>query len=260
MKCLNLLVVVLIFLGGCVAPGMTPPRETVANYKRAHIIAMEPPPLAVPPGYRSVILGSSSSIQVVRAIGVFNTIAIFLGMPEASRRGGEISQSLQSTLDVEGIWVPTAVLANEAGALLSAYGIQADIAPDIKPIPGVKDRSYTVLMENWLAPIRAWYNETEPVTNYSSFSSDQSLFILEVGVSNYELVLDGLLLQVIIKMIDPSNGLVIGRARASNAWKVPKLYPYEQAFADDARRFKETFSETGQELLKKCLIKLGLVP
>lgn len=250
----------LLLIGGCVSAGIAPPQKATGNLKEVHIVAMEPHPLGVPPGFNSVILGSGGSIETARGFALFNTVAILLEMPEASKRGAEISQSYQAVLDQNGTWVPTVVLANEAQAQLGAQGLRTTVAPNVKPIPGVKDRTYTVLMENWLAPIRAWYNDTKPVADYGDLPSDKSLYVLEVGVINYEIEPGGgLLVQVAMKVIEPSNGDVIGRARVANPWNMPQLSPLNQAFSDDSSRFKEAFLKTGQEITKKCLAELGLI-
>jgi hypothetical protein len=221
---------------------------------------MEPHPLGVPPGFDLVALGSGGSIATARGFAVFNTIAILSELPEASKRSGELSLSYQAVLDQKGAWVPTAVLANEVQAQLAAQGIQATVAPRVKPIPGVKDRSPTLFMENWLAPIRAWYNDTAPTPDYGDHPWDKSLYVLEVGVINYEIDrAGGLLLQVAMKVIDPASGQVIGRARAANPWNMPKLAPLDQAFADNGSRFKDAFVLTGRESARRCLAELGLL-
>lgn len=249
-----------LFLGGCISTGIAPPKEATAQLRNIHIVAMEPHPLGVPPGFGSVVLGSGGSIETARGFAVFNTIAILSELPEASKRSRALSQSYQAALDQKGAWVPTVVLANEIQAQLAAQGIQATVAPQVKPIPGVKDRSPTLFMENWLAPIRAWYNDTVPAPDYGDLPRDKSLYVLEVGVINYEIdQAGGLLLQVAMKVIDPSSGKVIGRTRAANPWNMPKLAPLDQAFAGNASRFKDAFVLTGRESARTCLTELGLL-
>ncbi len=259
MKRFYSLFTLLFFLSGCVSAGITPPKDATGKLREIYIVAMETHPLGVPPSFNSVILGSGGSITTARGFALFNTVAILLELPEVSKRGEETSRSYQTVLDQNGTWVPTVVLANEAQALLAAQGLRATIAPRVKPIPGVENRTYTVLMENWLAPIRAWYNDTTPVPDYRDISHDPSSFVIEVGVINYEIEpAGGLLVQVAMKVIDPSSGNVIGRARAANAWDMPQLNPLDQAFSGDASRFKESFLKTGQEITRKCLTELGL--
>lgn len=190
---------------------------------------------------------------------MYNTIAIFLEMPEASRRSEALSESVQAILDAKGTWSPTIELANEAMKQLSALGIASTVAQQVKPMQGVENRGATLLMENWLAPIRAYYNDSTPVQEYRTLASNQLTFVLEVGILNYAISLSGdkLLLQVIMKMIDSTDGRVIGRARAANALDMPTLKPLDQAFDNNAFRFKQVYLETGRQLVRKCLAKLG---
>ncbi len=97
MQRLALLIVLLVSLVGCVSSEIVPSKETVAEFRCAHIVPMEPPPLGVPPRFDSVVLGfGGGSIQEVRGFSIFNTIAFLLEMPAASKRGGEVSQAFQS--------------------------------------------------------------------------------------------------------------------------------------------------------------------
>ena len=259
MKHFAFLLAVLMLVVGCVSPGMAPPKETFDAFSRFHIIAMEPPPLQVPPQFNSLIVGGGGSVEMARGFGLFNTVLILLELPETSKRGGEISESLQSALEGKGTWTPTVVLANELRAQLAAKGMASTVAPDVRPLPGVQDRSYTVLMENWLGPIRAWYNDTKPVSDYAALPSDPSLYVLEVGISNYEMLGDGeLLLQVMMKVIRSHDGCVVGRARAADPWNMPKITPFDQSFANDAKGYKEIFETEGRKLVKECLDKLGI--
>jgi hypothetical protein len=89
-----------LLLGGCVSAGIAPPKEATGKVSEVRIVAMEPHPLGVPPGFNSVILGSGGSIETARGFALFNTVAILLEMPEASNRAGEISQSYQAVLDL----------------------------------------------------------------------------------------------------------------------------------------------------------------
>ena len=229
---------------------------------------MEPPPLVVPPVFYTTNWPPPSPIEVL-AVGpvglIFFLVYIhdFLNeLPEVSAKGGEFSRSFQDMLDQRGLWVPTITLANEVQKQLTDQGFMTTVAPYIKPIPGMEERNYTVFMENWLAPIRAWYNEKSLSVDYVDLSNDQSMKILEIGVINYEIMSNGgLLLQVAMKLIDPSSGHVIGRARESNALDITQtqITSFGQVFSDDATVFKEAFQSTGKDIANKCLARLGLI-
>ncbi len=63
-------------------------------------------------------------------------------------------------------------------------------------------------MENWLAPIRAWYNGDISPFDYREFAEQGIDAVLEIGVLNYELVGgDHLLVQVMRQGPGPGAGL-----------------------------------------------------
>lgn len=62
-----------------------------------------------------------------------------------------------------------------------------------------------------------------------------------------------------MKLIHPPDGQVIGCARAGNASDMANLGPLDQAFANDAARFKRMFSEAAEPLIEECLLSLGLL-
>jgi hypothetical protein len=246
---------VLVLIAGCAISGTSPPREEVRRIKAVHIVAMEAPPLGVPPEFRYI--APRGLMYLVSPILIYNTIAVLIEMPVAQRRGSEVSKSLQTAMETEGAWVPTLALADQARAQLDARGIVATVAPEVRPIPGIRDRNYTLFMENWLAPIRAWYKDTKPVASHTGFPSDPPLYILELGVANYEIVENNLLISVMMKLIDPSDGRVMGRAFAHvDPARMPRVGPLDQAFGGDAKPFKEVVTAEGRVLVEKCLTKL----
>lgn len=252
------LLIVLVLLAGCTISRTTPPQEEVRKITAVHIVAMEAPPLGVPLEFRNIL--PREVMYLASPFLIYNTIAVLIEMPAAQRRGREVSRSIQIALETEGAWVPTLALADEVRAQLGARGIVATVAPQIKPIPGIQDRGYTLSMENWLAPIRAWYNDIKPVASYTGFPSGQPLYILELGVANYEIVENNLLVSVMIKMIDPADGRLVGRAYAHvDLARMPRVGPLDHAFGADAKPFKEIVNAEGRILVKECLTQLGFL-
>ena len=265
------LLFLLIFASGCtVSSTIIPSGQQVAEIKQVHVVAMEAPPLILPSAYQAKISHSSDlrffppgaralGPQVGMAIVVANTIPIFWQLTETSHRSYDALRSSNTVLPSRGIWTPTVVLANEVSDQLTANGIVAKNVPGVKPIPGVDFRGVTTHMENWLAPIRSYYNYAGPVESYRDLASVQSLFVLEVSISNYEVFDEKLFVQVHLKLIDPRDRQVVGRVRASDVGNMPSVEPLDQVLANDASRFKEIFSETGRRLVGKSLIELGLL-
>ncbi len=192
---------------------------------------------------------------------VYNTIAILVETPSAARRAAAASESLQATLNGGGAWLPTVVVAGQAREQLAARKLAVTVEPGVRPVPGVRDRGRTLLMENWLAPIRAWYNDTTPLPRPAAAAPGSGTLVLEVGVLNYEIANEALLLQVMVKLIDPVTGAVLGRARAaSDPRRPPRVGPLPTAFAGDAGAFKRIVTDEGRVLVHACLQDLGLTP
>jgi hypothetical protein len=173
---------------------------------------------------------------------------------EVTRKSATASQSVESLLDREEIWEPTIQVAAEAMRQLStASKYPVSLNSDVKPLPNVNRREATRHMENWMAPIRAWYNADISPFNYSD--QPNSGATLEVGISNYELSAGYFLVQVMMKLVDPASGSVIANARKASNRKVDDL---DSLFEGDATGFKQLFHETTVPLVKECIDKLGL--
>jgi hypothetical protein len=225
-----LLLSVIVLLAGCVAPELTPPRNTVDKVQRVYVVAMKPPPLI--------------------------------------RWGDEVHIP-------DNGWLPTAVLAGELQAQLRARGIDAVVAPDVQPLYGAGVTAGEVagvaaalalgggsLRSDPLAPVRYWYNSSEVAPTYQALPLRGSAYVIEVGLSNYEIepFSGGLLVQVHVRLIDTTSSRLVGRARASNPWNMPNMRPLDRAFADNGARFKAAFASVGETLTKECLQDLGLLP
>jgi hypothetical protein len=90
MKTGVILLILVLVLGGCVARNVSlPPAEVApARYHDVLVVAMEPPPLMVPPRFESAILGTLPKypIQAARVGGVLASVAILAEMPVAAKR------------------------------------------------------------------------------------------------------------------------------------------------------------------------------
>ena len=258
--CVIFLILVLV-LGGCVARNVSLPRDeaALARFQDVLVVAMEPPPLMVPPRFESAILGTLPKypIQAARVGGVLASVAILAEMPAAARRSTEASRRLEELLSQDGPWEPTKILAQEAASRLSAAGQRrVTVRPKIQPIPGLADR-HNPLTKNWLGPIRAWYNQAEAPGSFQGEITAKTDAVVEIAILNYEINPDNQLsLQVLVKVVDPATGQVIGRARAAERFAVG---PPDQAFTRNLRQFKEIFALRGKELIARCLTEAGLI-
>ena len=218
---------------------------------------MESPPLGVPLEFRALV--PSGAVAVASPLLVYNTVAVLIELPAAARRAATVSESLQVALDAGKTWAPSVVAAEEALLQLAARGFVVQAEGGVRRIPGLRDRGRTVLMENWLAPIRAWYNDTRAVPCRDAAAAAAVSYGLEVGILSYEIVGGRLLLQVVMKLTNCSSGTVIGRSRAAmEAESMPHTGPLVEAFAGDAAPFKLIVAAHCRPLVRTCLDRLGL--
>jgi hypothetical protein len=250
--------VMTILLAGCVTGGSSLDRSKAASLTHVHIVPIEGPPLSGM-GLSKAGLSGAELVAGGTAVGsnallVVGGVMMIAALPEANANSAAASQRIESLLDNDEIWEPTVELAQEAIRHLeitSNYSVSIDSG--IKPLPGVEQREATFFMENWMAPIRAWYN-----ADRSPFSYSEQLtpgVVLEVGLSNYELSTDYFLIQVVMKVVDPATGIVIANARKFSNSRFDDI---DSLFEDDAAAYKQLFREITAELVQECIDKLGL--
>ena len=125
------------------------------------------------------MLGSNSLLFV-------GGVMMLTDLPKANQQSAVASKSIESLLDRQGIWEPTLIVAEEARRLLAADDkITVSVEQDVQRLPGVEERDATFFMENWMAPLRSWYNESASTFVYTDKSKSDA--VLEVGLLNYEL-------------------------------------------------------------------------
>ncbi len=265
---LSSLVMLALVLCGCVASQVKPSPGDLDRVKKLAVVAMEAPPLGMAPWmvrrlplHPSVIpyvlpdpqTGSPQPAGFVAA-GIFMFGALVIADAELRR----ISVPLDDALAREDAWIPTVVLAQEVvDRLASQGGFEVMTMPGFRKIPGVTFHGRTVFMENWLAPIRAWYNNDTSPLDYSDLGKEQVDAVLEVGILNYEIASGDLfVVQVVLKLVDPRSGKVLGRAREA---AYPEVKSPEKIFAGDAQRFKELFAQTAAPLVASSLNAIGFL-
>jgi hypothetical protein len=261
MKTTALLLVLVLVLGGCASRNVSPPQSEAApaRFHDVLVVAMEPPPLMVPPRFQSAILGTIPKypLELARVGGVVTSVAILAEMPAAAKRSAAASQRLQELLSQEGPWEPTMILAREAAARLSATGQrQVTVRPKIEPIPGLANR-HNPLTKNWQGPIRTWYNQAQASAAFQGETMAKKDAVVEIAILNYEINPDNQLhLQVLMRVVDPATGQIIGRGRVGERFAVG---PHDQAFTRNLRQFKEVFTQRGKDLVARCLTEAGLI-
>ncbi len=223
-----------------------------------HVVPIEGPPLSGLDLSRANLSGAELVVggTTVGSSGllIVGGVLMMASVPEANVKSAAASQRIESLLDIDEIWEPTVEIAEEAMRQLetaSRYSVSVD--SEIKPLPGVQHKEATFFMENWMAPLRAWYNADTSAFNYSDRSSSGA--VLEVGLLNYELSAGYLSIQVVMKVVDPASGSVIANARK---FSFPKVRDVDSLFEGDAAAYKQLFRETTATLVQECIEKLGL--
>lgn len=107
-----------------------------------------------------------------------------------------------------------------------------------------------------MAPVRRWYNADVSSLQLTQQDAPRSDAILEVGVLNYEYD-KRLMMQVVLKLIDPTTHRVLGRARN---WAIPEGKSVAEMLQDQGQPLRHLVDTTGEDLLTKCLQDLGLIP
>lgn len=262
------LLLILVFLTGCVSAQMKPPSDTSGKVRKIVVVPMEAPPLEVfiPSFVNNLPYGVSATMTWVpdRAIHTAGKVGVMvcgilmlLDLPETSRRSAIIAESLDNVLDSKDAWIPTVVLSEEAVWQITKQGVQAVILErKLRKYPGIVNRERTFFGENWMAPMRDWYNQEQSPFDYKVYADQGADAVLEVGLLNYSLYRDSLIVQVMVKLVDPSSGKVLGRARDFDLAKFSKT---DNLFEDDGRRFKELFTGTARKPMIENLRYLGLL-
>ncbi len=267
-----------VILNGCVAPSIKPSPDQIADIQKIAIVAIESPPLSATLSALSLPTSAgqsrmpmsgtvlvSSPILPLRARGAAMPamIAVYgiLMLVEGGAFDAGSSQPaipLDEALNRSDAWMPTVELAGETATQLRVGGgVDVEVVDGYLALLRIADRSRTRLMENWLAPIRAWYNENKSSYGYVKLPNKNVDAVLEVGIANYEIVFDGLVVQVMSKLIDPATGRVLGRSRNYSYVDTP---PMENLFDDEGQIYKEFFAQTTRDLIAANLKELGLLP
>jgi hypothetical protein len=208
-----------------------------------------------------------SAIQTSGRIGsmVFG-IFMLAALPEATRQSAKIARSIEDMLRSEGAWIPTVVLAQEAGNQLDSSGLYKVIVTDtLYEYPGLTDREATWHLQNWTKPMGHWYQQEVSPFDYSSFKDQDIDAVLEVSIMlygiDYALVAGGSLkILVYIKLIDAATGKGLGRAKNDEDFFGVRTGPLEKLFENNGEGFKRLFNTLARKIIRKELQYLIMLP
>ena len=269
-----------VFLSGCVAVGSKIDSTRMASVRKIAVHPMEPSPFMTP-----------WNPQQMKVEGILKGIGFVVGsLPIGPTPGTDFDlwKRRVSRLESGGTWHPTKVVARQVEAHLKGrnrYDVQS-LLPMTKLYGSDKRDIY-----HPYAPIRAWYNSDKAARGSLGADSD---IVVEVGLSNYEVGLGYLVVQVHMRVVDPATGKVLGRAREHEYVEVSRavagqteqrhfgeefkalagqggvknfmgyLFPaqskksMDKLFANEAQFLKALFTEMTQRITEKALRQLGL--
>lgn len=278
-----------VFTSGCVSLQIIPDKSALPSIRTISVVPIEGPPLILHPvtqddriafnSLRSIKVPSTvlaervsepggSLLQMAAQLYSYPDITTFAAagglaivgctilLTEAGRAGKEVPG--ETAILERGH--PGEIWASGEFAKTAVITLQHEGFRDVRLIAGyvklpITDRSNTWHMEHWLAPIRRFYNSQKSTVEYADVGSDHADAILEVGVMNYEYFSERLVLQVFVRLIDPRTKQVLGRVRNSFSSETGSLAPL---LYDDAEGLARLIVETGNRLLVKCLVEIGL--
>ena len=205
MKRVVAIIVAAVILSACVSASIKPSPGEIAGIQNIAVVAIEPPPLRA----SSLPYSGTFPLGSLRGLGgglgaeylvVLFGIIMLLEHVTSDAESSEPAIPFHDVLSRSDAWIPTVELARETAAQMHAsLGVNVDVVDGYQALPGIKNRSRTLSMENWMAPIRAWYNEEESSFYPVHLSNKNTDAVVEVSIANYEMLRGGLLIQVMSK-------------------------------------------------------------
>ncbi len=239
-----------VFLSGCVAGDVKVDSNRKASIRQIAVHPMEPPPLVVPTKFMLNLERLKGALDIGPAGLIVGGVVIAIQGESVSQEAQDW-ESYASRLDSTQIWQPTKIVAQQVESHLKGrnlYDVQI-LLPMTKLYVGDK-RELGPLSTH--GPVLSWYNGERAASGTLTADTD---VVVEVGIWSYELAQGLLAVAVVLRAVDPVTGEVLGRARA---WDTPRAPRMESLFANEAQRFKALFTDTTERLTEQALRQLGL--
>lgn len=271
------LLVALMVSGCTVLPRTSPPSSFVGGLREISIVPVEPPPLLLEPGSKenwAALTGTGYLLSNKHDGSVFIVSPMYwpycvkpdpAGAEPRTLANPTATSSLEFATFVSG-GVPTcmltSVLARKAAEKLQQNGNQRAVVVDGYVQLDIEHRSLNVpsglqLMQNWYPPLRLWYSAEDLLVDYPPMMAESDA-ILEVGISNFRHFAGYLMLQVMLKLMDPETEQVVGRANCMNF--LTEVGPLAKMLDRQGEPLRQAVNTVGEKLLDECLRDLGLIP
>jgi hypothetical protein len=249
-KCLFFSLFVLIMLAGCAVSQKKAPPELLSKMKRIMIVPVGVPSLSLGPQASSegwVFMGSAYPPEGEANLALLSgALSIF----ERELPNGRMpaDQPLPARQEP---WNPSVTLAKEAATLISSA------LPYEVFVRAQQHTLRTPPQKSLRSRLEGWYRQNFSALDPKELRQAGMNGALEVGLSNYELFQDQLLLQILVKVIDASSGEVKARSKTQ---ALVRVGPPEELLIHGGEKFKTVFAFEGRRLLERNLQDLGMLP
>lgn len=146
-------------------------------------------------------------------------------------------------------WFPAVDLAEIAAERLRAAGVEATAERDVVRIPGLARRSPDGVPLDWWKPLNEWYGKDPDPLALAGYGDRGAQAVLVVAPLWIVPMNPGTQVRIFVKLIDPADGRVIGRAEADQTG------PGSVSVED----FPAAFGSAARQAVEKALRELGLV-
>lgn len=239
----------LMVLAACASYHATPPPDLYPETRRIVIVAVETEP--------SEPLRASGWTVIGASLAPGGGTDLFL-LSEAASLLAEELENQESALEPRAprrhsgeTWSPALTLAREAAMLIaSASGCEVLVRKEQFRLPASVQGPPLSALQNW-------YRQKASALKPQELEVIGRSSVLEIGLSDFSLTQDQLLIQILTKRIDPMSGEV--RARSKVHESVTVRSP-EELFRHGGETFKAVFAAAGKRLLETNLREIGLLP
>lgn len=259
------LFILVFFSTGCLPSQIIPTRDIATRIRTIEIIAIESQPLEIVGDMSGGLYGIEGLSGLSGAYGsgagalvVLYGVVALIRLPSEANISKSNYEKINAMVSDNNAWVPTMALANKAAEILKSCGKYNMVSrTGVVELPGIKNRASTFFMESWMAPLRSWYKANPSLLHYGNKHGVMADAILEVGMLNYSIYRENLIIQIALKLVDPKTGEILGRTKSIAMVPVGKP---KDLFKDGAELFKNAFRDAGSNLLMESLSDISLCP
>lgn len=276
LKRYGVLLLPVFLLSGCLAAPIKPSANKMNEIRTVLVVPVESPPLEVIPDlietrfpvyrqyhYQSMPYYAFLEKEIYKNPGgvliaglVSEDDSVSVADMHKSSASMEKSVSLEPTASLSDNWTPTFILAQEAVSQLNGEGLKAVLSENYHRLP-IASGERNANLGNWHNAIEQWYSQNQSSVDYRQPGLENVDAVLEVGIGTYRIFDAQTSLQVLIKLIDPNTGQVIGRNSA-------KTFSVEDSpqtlLSQEAESFKRLMTEMSAHLVARGFSGLGLPP